>query len=59
MAQRKNIGKVVVAMSDQAADADATQVRKDGTYLITGGLGALGLQVAEWLVSQGAGRCGA
>ncbi|WP_218081861.1 type I polyketide synthase [Anthocerotibacter panamensis] len=26
----------------------------DGTYLITGGLGALGLQVARWLVQQGA-----
>ncbi|QKQ73737.1 type I polyketide synthase [Nostoc sp. TCL240-02] len=26
----------------------------DGTYLITGGLGALGLQVAHWLVEKGA-----
>jgi amino acid adenylation domain-containing protein len=26
----------------------------DGTYIITGGLGALGLRVAEWLASQGA-----
>ena len=30
-------------------------VRSDGTYLITGGLGALGLRVAEWLAEQGAG----
>ena len=30
-------------------------VRDDGTYLITGGLGALGLRVAEWLAEQGAG----
>jgi acyl transferase domain-containing protein/NADPH:quinone reductase-like Zn-dependent oxidoreductase/thioesterase domain-containing protein/nucleoside-diphosphate-sugar epimerase len=29
--------------------------RSDGTYLITGGLGALGLQVAVWLAEQGAG----
>jgi acyl transferase domain-containing protein len=29
-------------------------VRKDGTYLITGGLGGLGLLVAKWLVEQGA-----
>jgi len=29
-------------------------VRKDGTYLVTGGLGALGLLVAEWLAEQGA-----
>jgi NADPH:quinone reductase-like Zn-dependent oxidoreductase/thioesterase domain-containing protein/acyl carrier protein len=27
----------------------------DGTYLITGGTGALGLQVANWLAEQGAG----
>jgi len=31
-------------------------VRQDGTYLVTGGLGAIGLQVAEWLAGQGAGR---
>ncbi|MFN6535672.1 MAG: SDR family NAD(P)-dependent oxidoreductase [Nostoc sp. EkiNYC01] len=29
-------------------------LRTDGTYLITGGLGALGLQVAHWLVEKGA-----
>jgi len=28
--------------------------RDDGTYLITGGLGGLGLEVALWLVQQGA-----
>ena len=26
----------------------------DGTYLVTGGVGALGLRVAEWLVARGA-----
>jgi acyl transferase domain-containing protein len=30
------------------------ELRNDGTYLITGGLGALGLQVAGWLVEHGA-----
>ncbi|HSS77881.1 MAG TPA: SDR family NAD(P)-dependent oxidoreductase, partial [Thermoanaerobaculia bacterium] len=30
--------------------------RADGSYLVTGGLGALGLQVARWLVGQGARR---
>ena len=29
-------------------------VRADGTYLVTGGLGALGLRTARWLVSRGA-----
>jgi thioester reductase-like protein len=28
--------------------------RSDGAYLITGGLGALGLKVAQWMVEQGA-----
>ena len=30
------------------------RLRADGTYLVTGGLGGLGLKVAEWLVEQGA-----
>jgi 6-methylsalicylic acid synthase len=30
--------------------------RPDGTYLITGGLGVLGLAVAEWLAGKGARR---
>jgi NAD(P)-dependent dehydrogenase (short-subunit alcohol dehydrogenase family)/acyl carrier protein len=29
-------------------------IRADGTYLVTGGLGGLGLAVARWLVGQGA-----
>ena len=28
--------------------------QSDGTYLVTGGLGALGLKVAQWMVAQGA-----
>ena len=31
-------------------------VRADGSYLITGGLGGLGLRTAQWLAQQGAGR---
>jgi acyl transferase domain-containing protein/acyl carrier protein len=34
--------------------AEAAAVEANGTYLITGGLGALGLEVATWLVGQGA-----
>ena len=30
-------------------------VRSNGTYLVTGGLGALGLRVAGWLAERGAG----
>ena len=32
----------------------APEIRPDATYLITGGLGGLGLAVADWLVTQGA-----
>ncbi|MGO9030770.1 type I polyketide synthase [Mycobacterium sp.] len=31
-------------------------VRSDGSYVVTGGLGGLGLVVARWLVDRGAGR---
>ncbi|MEO0844637.1 MAG: SDR family NAD(P)-dependent oxidoreductase, partial [Cyanobacteria bacterium J06643_5] len=32
----------------------APSIKSDGTYLITGGLGGLGLLIAEWLVKEGA-----
>jgi myxalamid-type polyketide synthase MxaB len=43
-------------LSDKAPNPsdEASSIRPDGTYLITGGLGSLGLQVAQWLVQQGA-----
>jgi len=63
MQQGKHVGKVVVtpplrvtpsseesSLSNQAAPL----IRPDATYLITGGLGALGLRLARWLVNQGA-----
>lgn len=31
------------------------EIRLDGTYLVTGGLGALGLKLAHWLAERGAG----
>ncbi|WAN69941.1 SDR family NAD(P)-dependent oxidoreductase [Moorena producens JHB] len=55
MQQAKHIGKIVVT---QTQLADATQkplsFRNDASYLITGGLGGLGLLVASWMVSKGA-----
>ncbi len=36
------------------ASGQATTIRPDRTYLITGGLGALGLTTAQWLVEAGA-----
>src|SRR5690606_21544099 len=61
MSQRKNIGKVVVQFAPQDTEGPGLKhqqsavVRRDGSYLITGGLGALGLQLARWLADQGAG----
>ncbi|MHB0958497.1 MAG: SDR family NAD(P)-dependent oxidoreductase [Pirellulaceae bacterium] len=59
MAQRKNIGKIVVTFHERGSAADETSkaaatVRQDGTYLVTGGCGAFGLQVARRLARQGA-----
>lgn len=41
-----------------AADAPARTLlpKPEGTYLVTGGLGVLGLEVANWLVEKGARR---
>lgn len=55
MAQSKHIGKVVVTQQDFAASRAAEQrVHGDASYLVTGGLGALGLLVARWLAEHGA-----
>jgi acyl transferase domain-containing protein/acyl-CoA synthetase (AMP-forming)/AMP-acid ligase II/acyl carrier protein len=48
MAQAKHTGKVVLALKG------AAPLRPDATYLVTGGLGALGLKVADWMVRKGA-----
>jgi NAD(P)-dependent dehydrogenase (short-subunit alcohol dehydrogenase family)/acyl carrier protein len=57
MAQAKHIGKIVVTKSDSAATTRHPAIRglrADFTYLITGGLGGLGLQTARWMVREGA-----
>ncbi|MBE9099189.1 SDR family NAD(P)-dependent oxidoreductase, partial [Vacuolonema iberomarrocanum] len=46
MQQAKHIGKLVITPSFSP--------RPDSTYLITGGLGSLGLRLAEWLAQRGA-----
>ncbi|MTJ47022.1 type I polyketide synthase [Dolichospermum sp. UHCC 0259] len=48
MQQAKHIGKIVLTLPASAL------VQGDGSYLITGGFGGLGLLVARWLVEQGA-----
>jgi acyl transferase domain-containing protein len=53
MAQAKHYGKIVVTASRVPTGA---LFSADATYLITGGLGALGLEVARWMTSEGARR---
>jgi acyl transferase domain-containing protein/NADPH:quinone reductase-like Zn-dependent oxidoreductase/acyl carrier protein len=52
MAQAKHVGKVVLSHMRQ----DREMIRAGSAYVITGGLGSLGIQLAEWMVSKGA-RC--
>jgi acyl transferase domain-containing protein/acyl carrier protein len=52
MAQGRHAGRVV--LTHHAAEQPA--IRRDGTYLISGGLSGLGLAVAGALGEQGAGR---
>ena len=50
MQQAQHIGKIVLDFDIQTSPI----IHPDGTYLITGGLGGLGLETAAWLVEQGA-----
>ncbi|QLE45892.1 SDR family NAD(P)-dependent oxidoreductase (plasmid) [Nostoc sp. C052] len=58
MQQAKHIGKIVISLSSEVLEvknlAFTDKLHGDSTYLITGGLGGLGLLVARWLVEQGA-----
>lgn len=65
MARAKHIGKVVVLQEDDSSTRESGEVLSDATYLISGGLGGLGLVMASGLVERGArhlvlmGRSGA
>jgi acyl transferase domain-containing protein len=55
MARAEHIGKVVIqAAADAEPAKESLVLREDATYLITGGLGGLGLKLAHWLVDRGA-----
>jgi len=57
MAQGRHTGRIVVTVGNDALLATTRDNRpkfETGTFLITGGLGALGLTVAEWMVDRGA-----
>jgi NAD(P)-dependent dehydrogenase (short-subunit alcohol dehydrogenase family)/acyl carrier protein len=50
---RSGVRQVARLAASVDGPASGVSVSAEGTYLITGGLGALGLEVARWLVSQG------
>jgi acyl transferase domain-containing protein/threonine dehydrogenase-like Zn-dependent dehydrogenase len=57
MAQARHVGKIVLRPSvtgSAAGPSGAAPIRADGSYLVTGGLGGLGLATAHWLASEGA-----
>ncbi len=59
MAQAKHIGKIVLNTKDVTPPLAAprrgqSQFQRNASYLITGGLGGFGLELASWMVDQGA-----
>lgn len=60
MAEARQIGKIVLSVKNASvrtkrnAPAGEITFSPDATYLITGGLGGLGLSLAQWLVDHGA-----
>lgn len=61
MAQARHVGKIVVEVQGHAVEIadpprDSYALRPDATYLISGGLGGMGLKTAAWMVERGARR---
>jgi NADPH:quinone reductase-like Zn-dependent oxidoreductase/acyl carrier protein len=58
MQHSRHIGKLVVSLGGPASVQDragqSVRFRGDGCYLITGGLGGVGLALARWMVANGA-----
>ncbi len=60
MAQARHTGKVVIRFPETGTEAMETagvrslMISDSGSYLITGGLGGIGLRLAQWLAEKGA-----
>lgn len=62
MQQSRQIGKIVITYrkginhvyTESPTKQKKLKLKKDTSYLITGGLGGFGLKTAEWLVTKGA-----
>nr|AXN93621.1 PuwB [Symplocastrum muelleri NIVA-CYA 644] len=53
MQQAKHIGKIIVTQTRAIPASPKPLFSRDSTYLITGGMGGLGLLVADWMVQKG------
>ena len=56
MQQGKHQGKIIITQDNRSDKREAKQPfspTTNGTYLITGGMGAIGLEVAQWLITKG------
>jgi acyl transferase domain-containing protein/NADPH:quinone reductase-like Zn-dependent oxidoreductase/acyl carrier protein len=62
LAAGDHIGKLALAIPQDGAGVavvrpgDVPVIRGDGAYLVTGGLGGLGMVITRWLAGGGAGR---
>jgi len=60
MARAKHIGKISIKLKDEALQVQPAikpgLFSAEASYLITGGLGGFGLQVARWMSENGAGH---
>jgi NADPH:quinone reductase-like Zn-dependent oxidoreductase/acyl carrier protein len=54
MALARHIGKIVLTCS--ISETDRQFIRNDRSYVVTGGLGGVGFEVAKWLAAEGAGE---
>ncbi|MDI3284217.1 type I polyketide synthase [Polyangium sp. 15x6] len=59
----KHTGKLVLRVDEPTkpsvkvtGDAQATLLKQDASYLVTGGLGGLGMSLASWMAERGAGH---
>ncbi len=61
IARSRHVGKVLLDLENgtveaRESSADSPVIRRDGSYLITGGTSGFGLARARWMAAAGAGR---
>jgi NADPH:quinone reductase-like Zn-dependent oxidoreductase/acyl carrier protein len=56
MAQGHHVGKIVIRLKEELQPHLPGAFPSDGAWLVTGGLGGLGLRLARWLTEHGVSR---